>query len=79
MSEKTPPSARIPKTGSIVFGRAKTRCVIGRLSAYGAALDVIGPTENIPDQFELTVDPDIVVRRCAVVWRNGRRIAVAFY
>jgi hypothetical protein len=79
MSEKAPPSARIPKTGSIVFGRAKITCIIGSLSAFGAALDVIGSTEGIPDQFELTVAPETAVRRCAVVWRKGRRIAVAFY
>jgi hypothetical protein len=79
MSDKTVPSARIPKTGWIFFGSSKIQCTIPSLSAYGAALDVIGSTEGIPDQFELVVNSETARRRCAVVWRNGRRIAAAFY
>ena len=79
MSKKAPPSTRIPKTGAILVGRAKFTCVVASLSGFGAALDVIGSTESIPDQFDLTVTSEISVRRCAVVWRKGRRLAVAFY
>jgi len=79
MTKKTPPSARIPRTGSIVVGREKFTCTVASLSGFGAALDVIGSTEGIPDQFELTVASETAARRCAVVWRDGRRIAVAFY
>ena len=78
MSKKNP-SARIPKIGSIVIGRAKLTCTVASLSGFGAALDVIGPTEQIPDQFELEIVTEMTVRRCAVVWRDGRRLAVAFY
>jgi hypothetical protein len=79
MSEKKPPWARIPRTGAIIVGRAKFTCSVASLSGFGAALDVIGSTEGIPDQFELTVGTETAVRRCAVVWRDGRRLAVAFY
>jgi hypothetical protein len=64
MVEKHP--ARL---GSISFGRS---------TAFGAALDVASD-EKVPDEFALTVIPDGDPRRCAVVWRKEKRIAVAFY
>jgi hypothetical protein len=79
MSDKAPRSARSPKIGLIIFGRSKVECTIRSLSAFGAALDIIGSTEKIPDQFLLTVPPELARRRCAVVWRKDGRIAVAFY
>jgi hypothetical protein len=68
-------SARL---GSISFGRSKTICTIRSISAFGAALDVAAD-EKVPDEFALTVIPDGDPRRCAVVWRKEKRIAVAFY
>ena len=52
--------------------------MIRSISAYGAALDIAGD-EKIPDEFALTVIPDGGPRRCSVVWRKEKRIAVAFY
>ncbi|WP_247388838.1 MULTISPECIES: hypothetical protein [unclassified Bradyrhizobium] len=52
--------------------------MIRSISAYGAALDIVG-NGQIPDEFSLTVIPDGDLRRCAVVWRKEKRIAVAFY
>jgi hypothetical protein len=52
--------------------------MIRSISAYGAALDIVG-NGKIPDEFALTVIPDGDLRRCAVVWRKAKRIAVAFY
>ena len=78
MIEKHPRSNHVVRLGSISFGRSKTVCTIRSISAFGAALDVAGD-EQVPDEFALTVIPDGAPRRCAVVWRNERRIAVAFY
>jgi hypothetical protein len=77
MDERDPRSTRVPKLGSISFGRSKTDCTIRSISAFGAALDVAD--EKIPDEFALTAIPDVGLRRCAVVWRKEKRIAVAFY
>ena len=66
------------RQGSISFGRSKTICTIRSISAFGAALDV-DANEKVPDEFALTVIPDGGSRRCAVVWRKEKRIAVAFY
>ena len=78
MEQKGSHSTRIPKSGSISFGRSKADCMIRSISAYGAALDIVGDGK-IPDEFSLTVIPDGDLRRCAVVWRKAKRIAVAFY
>lgn len=66
------------RLGSISFGRSKTICTIRSISAFGAALDV-DADQQVPDEFALAVIPDGDPRRCAVVWRKQKRIAVAFY
>ena len=78
MVEKHPRSDHAVKLGSISFGRSKTVCTIRSISAFGAALDVAAD-EQVPNEFALTVIPDGGPRRCAVVWRKEKRIAVAFY
>ncbi|MCK1521224.1 MULTISPECIES: PilZ domain-containing protein [unclassified Bradyrhizobium] len=78
MEQNSSHSTRIPKSGSISFGRSKANCLIRSISVYGAALDIAG-NEKIPDEFALTVMPDGDPRRCSVVWRKEKRIAVAFY
>jgi hypothetical protein len=78
MDQKNSHSARIQRSGSISFGHSKADCLIRSISAYGAALDIAGD-EKIPDEFALTVIPDVGPRRCSVVWRKEKRIAVAFY
>ena len=78
MIEKHSRSNHVVRLGSISFGRSKTVCTIRSISAFGAALDVAAD-EQVPDEFALTVIPDDGPRRCAVIWRKERRIAVAFY
>ena len=78
MAQKGSHSTRVPKLGSISFGRSTADCIIRSISGCGAALD-IAADKNIPDEFALTVIPDGGLRRCVVLWRKEQRIAVAFY
>ena len=78
MVVKHPRSTNVVRLGSISFGRSNKVCTIRSMSAFGAALDVAAH-EKIPDEFVLTVIPDGGPRRCAVLWRNEKRVAVAFY
>jgi hypothetical protein len=64
MEQKGSHSTRIPKSGSISFGR---------FSAYGAALDIVGDGK-IPDEFALTVIPD---GTCAAVQSSGVKKSVS--
>jgi hypothetical protein len=47
------------------------------MSDTGAALEVESPV-GIPDDFSLLIRPEILKRRCQVVWRKERRIGVRF-
>ena len=78
MAQKGSHSTRVPKVGSITFGRSRADCMIRSISGCGAALD-IAADKKIPDEFVLTVIPDGGLRRCMVLWRKEQRIAVAFY
>jgi hypothetical protein len=78
MVVKHPRSTNVVRLGSISFGRSNKACTIRSISGFGAALDVAAD-EKLPDEFVLTVIPDGGSRRCAVVWRNEKHVAVAFY
>ncbi|MGY3430790.1 hypothetical protein ACVWWI_002766 [Bradyrhizobium sp. USDA 3686] len=78
MDEKNPRLKQVARLGLISFGHSKADCTIRSISAFGAALD-LAADEKIPDEFALTVIPDGDRRRCAVVWRKEKRVAVAFY
>ena len=64
--------------GLIRFGEMSVSCVLRDLSDAGAALDV-GPQSGIPNHFALIALSSKKIYSCKVVWRNGRRIGVAFY
>ena len=51
------------------------RCAI--FTESGAALDVVSPIA-IPERFTLIVPPDGLQKRCQVMWRQEKRIGVAF-
>jgi hypothetical protein len=71
------PRRRVLKAGSIVFGSASLDCRVRNLSETGAALEALSPL-RIPDRFTLIVPTENLKRDCRVVWREGRRIGVAF-
>jgi hypothetical protein len=75
--KRTAPRRRVLQGGSINFDGAAIRCTIRNLSATGAALDVETPV-SVPDCFKLVVEGESLDRRCHVVWREKRRIGVAF-
>lgn len=68
---------RVLKTGTIEFGGSKIDCVIRNLSATGAALEIKSPLW-FPDTFTLVMTSEGSSRRCHVVWRQERRVGIAF-
>ena len=72
------PRLRTIKGGSIIFGLTATiDCIIRNMSDAGASLEVANPG-GIPGEFTLLIRPEIIKRKCHVVWRTGRRIGVRF-
>jgi hypothetical protein len=71
------PRHRVLKAGTIEFSGGKIDCLIRNISATGAAIEVKGPIW-FPDSFVLAVASDGTARRCHIVWREDKRIGVAF-
>lgn len=65
------------KGGKICFnyGRLGIDCTIKNLSPAGAAL-LIERTAGMPEEFNLIINPDKIVRACKVVWKTETQIGV---
>jgi hypothetical protein len=69
---------RVLKAGAIEFsGGGAISCAVKNLSASGAALEVVSALD-IPDRLILCISAEHFKRHCHVVWRNEKRIGVAF-
>jgi hypothetical protein len=73
------PRRRTLKTGRIVFNNrfSAMDCAVRNLSDHGAMLLVAGP-QGIPDAFLLELDNGVAAHDCRVIWRDAKRIGVAF-
>lgn len=71
------PRHRVLKAASIEFGGSRIDCVVRNISTTGAAIEVKTPLW-FPDSFVLVVTSDGSARRCHIVWRDEKRIGVAF-
>lgn len=76
-NDRIAPRQRVLKAGTIAFSGSKVDCLIRNISATGAALEVNSPLW-FPDAFMLVTTSDGSSRRCHIVWRNEKRIGVAF-
>ena len=71
------PRYRVLKAGTIAFGSTNLDCLIRNVSSGGAGVEIRSPLW-FPDCFVLVMTSDGSARQCHVVWRNQRRIGVAF-
>ena len=71
------PRHHVLKAGSITFGGGTIDCAVRNISKTGATLEVASLL-YIPDRFTLVVQTDQLRRPCHILWRNERRIGVAF-
>ncbi len=65
------------ESATIEFDRSAFSCAVRNLSEAGAALDVPS-SAGIPDEFQLVIQAIQVTRNCRVIWRQEKRIGVAF-
>ena len=68
---------RVFKAGTIEFGGARVDCTVRNISVAGAALDVATPV-GIPHEVILNILTHQVCQPCRIVWREEKRIGVAF-
>jgi hypothetical protein len=68
---------RVLKAGKIEFGSSVINCMVRNITELGAMIDMTSPI-GIPDHFTLALQTDGVRKYCRIVWRNDKRIGVAF-
>lgn len=68
---------RVFKGGTITFENSGIACTVRNMSEGGAAID-LDTTVTLPHSFTLLIARDNFVRSCRAVWRNDRRIGLAF-
>jgi hypothetical protein len=68
---------RVFKGGRITFENRGFACTVRNISTGGAAIDLDEPVA-LPQSFSLAIACDNVVRHCREVWRNDKRIGLAF-
>jgi hypothetical protein len=74
---RTKPRRRVLKAGTIEFQGASVDCTIRNMSPIGAALDVASPV-GIPHEITLNIVSRDERQNGHIVWRNQKRIGVAF-
>jgi hypothetical protein len=75
--KRSAPRHKVLKGATLVFGGNGVECTVRNLSSSGAAIDVASPA-GLPPSFMLVIEADQFIRRCRPVWRNDKRIGVAF-
>jgi hypothetical protein len=68
---------RVFKGATIAFNGGGVPCTVRNMSDGGAAIDLDGPVA-LPDSFTLSIARDRFERRCRTVWRNDKRVGLAF-
>jgi hypothetical protein len=68
---------RVFKGGTITFENSGIACTVRNMSDSGAAIDLENPVA-LPHSFTLSISRDNFVRNCRAVWRNDKRIGLAF-
>jgi hypothetical protein len=69
--------ARRVRAGQIVLEGSAQRCKVRYLTAKGAMITAIDPIA-IPENFDLRIQSEGLALRCRVVWRDSKRLGVAF-
>ncbi len=77
MNSRNSERHEVLQAGTISFRGSAVDCTIHNISIGGANLEVEHDLK-IPDSFRLLIDPEFGNRHCHVVWRNERRIGIAF-
>lgn len=78
IDRRTAQRFRVFKGGTLGFaGGGGTACTVRNMSSGGAAIDLDDAVE-LPPSFTLSIACDRIVRDCRAVWRNDRRVGLAF-
>jgi PilZ domain len=77
MERREVPRNAVLMSGAIEFAGGTISCLIRNISILGASLDVTNPSD-IPERFNLVFRADRAHIPCHIIWRQEKRIGVAF-
>jgi ribosomal protein L19 len=77
IEKRTAQRYRVFKGGTITFENSGIACTVRNMSDNGAAIDLESPV-ILPQSFTLSISRNNFVRNCRTVWRNDKRIGLAF-
>ena len=78
MEEKrAAPRTEVLQSGIVASGGWNTGCTVRNISSHGAAIDVFDASA-VPQNFDLKIDGEQLVRSCHIVWTNKNRIGLEF-
>jgi hypothetical protein len=70
------PRRRVFKDGVVQAKGLGTACIVRNLSDDGALLNA--EIAEIPEHLTLVIVSEKLVRKCRVIWRDGKKMGVAF-
>lgn len=77
IEKRTSRRYRVFKGATITFENSGIACTVRNVSDSGAAIDLENPV-MLPQSFTLSITRDNFVRNCRPVWRNDKRVGLAF-
>lgn len=77
IEKRTTQRHRVFKGGTITYENSGIACTVRNMSEGGAAID-LDAAVTLPQSFTLSITRDNFVRNCRPVWRDDRRVGLAF-
>jgi hypothetical protein len=77
IEKRAAPRFKVLKGGIVAIDGGSIPCTVRNLSSSGAAVD-FAQAVDLPPTFTLVIERDRFARRCWAVWRNQRRVGMAF-
>jgi PilZ domain len=77
IEKRAAPRFKVLKGGTVAIDGGSIPCTVRNLSSTGAAVDFTQAVD-LPPTFTLVIERDHFARRCRPVWRNQRRVGLAF-
>ena len=68
---------KVLKGGKVALDGGSIACTVRNMSSTGAAVE-FAQRVDLPPTFTLLIERDAFARRCRPVWRNERRVGMAF-
>jgi hypothetical protein len=62
---------------AILPGRAPIACIVRNLSTQGAGLQLAN-SDDLPAEFDLTLDTGLKLHNCRIAWRSRTDVGVSF-